>query len=411
MSAYIEMPKLSDTMTEGTVVKWRKSVGDKIEVGDILAEIETDKAVMEMESFEEGILNEIYIQAGEKAAIGQKLAVIGAKGEKAPASPKAAPEKEKAKAEAPKAAASLTAPAVATTPAPVASGDRVKASPLAKKIAAAKGVDVSSVSGTGPGGRIVAKDVESAPTGKAAAKAAPIAAPVATLEDKRIPLTGMRKIIAERLLQSKTQIPHFYLNIEINAAEIMRTRAQINTVLEKSGQPKLTVNDFVVKAAVMAAARVPQVNASFAGDAVVQYGNINMAIAVAIDDGLVTPVVREAQKKSLREISEIVKDLATRARTKKLKPDEYQGGTITISNLGAYGIENFSAIINPPQSMILSVGAIVKKPVVNENDEIVVGQRMSIGLSADHRVVDGAIGAQYLAELRQILENPVVMLL
>ncbi|EEF63298.1 dihydrolipoamide acetyltransferase family protein [Pedosphaera parvula] len=411
MSAYVEMPKLSDTMTEGTVVKWRKAVGDTVEVGDILAEIETDKAVMEMESFEEGVLNEIYVQPGEKAAIGQKLAMIGTAGEKAPAKANGAPVAEKAKVEATKAA--VIAPQPAAKPQAV-SGSRVKASPLAKKIATSKGVDISSLQGSGPGGRVVAKDVEgasaSAPAPKSAAPA-PIAVPAPTLADKRIPLTGMRKVIAERLLQSKTQIPHFYLHIEVNAEELMRTRGQINTLAEKSGQAKLTVNDFVLKAAIMAAVRVPAVNASFAGDAVVQYANINMAVAVAIDDGLVTPVIREAQKKSLREINEIVKDLATRARTKKLKPDEYQGGTITVSNLGSYGIENFSAIINPPQAMILSVGAIVKKPVVNDKDQIVVGQRMSVGLSADHRVVDGAIGAQYLAELRQILENPVTMLL
>jgi pyruvate dehydrogenase E2 component (dihydrolipoamide acetyltransferase) len=221
----------------------------------------------------------------------------------------------------------------------------------------------------------------------------------------------MRRIIAERLLTSKSTIPHFYLFIEIDAGPLMKARQELNAVTEASGGPKFTVNDFVLKAVVSAAQRVPAVNASFAGDAIIQYGSIHLSVAVAVEEGLVTPVIRDAQKKSLREISEAVKDLAARARSKKLKPEEYAGGTITVSNLGAYGIESFSAIINPPQALILSVGAIVKKPVVNHEEQIVVGQRMSMGLSADHRVVDGAVGAAYLAELRQLLENPTLMLL
>ncbi len=229
--------------------------------------------------------------------------------------------------------------------------------------------------------------------------------------DQRIPLSGMRKVIAERLYVSKTTVPHFYLNIEVDAAELMRLRAEVNATAEKSGQAKLTVNDFVLKAAIVAATKVPKVNGAFDGDAVVYYGSINLAVAVAIEDGLVTPVIRDAQKKSLREINEAVKDLATRARSKKLKPEEYQGGTLTVSNLGAYGIDSFSAIINPPQAIILSVGAVVKKPVVNAKGEIVAGQRMNIGLSCDHRVVDGAIGAEYLAELRKLIENPALMLI
>lgn len=268
----------------------------------------------------------------------------------------------------------------------------------------------------------MARDLE-APTGAAPAPAArapraptapaPAPAPAAapTAADKRIPLSGMRKVIADRLLASKTQIPHFYLSIEVDAAELMRLRAQVNAALESTGQGKITVNDFILRGVVMAATQVPQVNASFAGDAVIQYGNIHLAVAVAVEEGLVTPVIREAQKKSLRQISDAVKDLANRARTKKLKPEEYQGGTLTVSNLGAYGIESFSAIINPPQALILSIGAIVKKPVVNAAGQIVPGERMNIGLSADHRVVDGAIGAQFLAQLRQLLENPTLLLL
>jgi pyruvate dehydrogenase E2 component (dihydrolipoamide acetyltransferase) len=288
---------------------------------------------------------------------------------------------------------------------------------LARKLAKEKGVELGALSGTGPGGRIVAKDIESAPAGgtSSASKSAPAPAAIASSPagegDQRIPLSGMRRVIAERLLASKTQLPHFYLFIEVDAGPLMKLRAQANAANEAAGGAKLTVNDFVLKAVISAATKVPAVNASFAGDAIIQYADVNLSVAVAVDEGLVTPVIRGAQKKSLREISDAVKDLATRARGKKLKPEEYQGGTITVSNLGSYGIESFSAIINPPQAMIVSVGAIVKKPVVGPNDTIIAGQRMSIGLSADHRVVDGAVGAQYLAELRKLIESPALMLL
>jgi pyruvate dehydrogenase E2 component (dihydrolipoamide acetyltransferase) len=426
MPSYIEMPKLSDTMTEGTVVKWRKKPGEKVEIGDIVAEVETDKAVMEMEAFDEGVFHEAIVKEGGKAQIGQKLAVLAKEGEKikeTAATPgSAAPAggstesplttTNKAKRDTPpakgdSAAAAHSAPKPA--PSSQAPSGRVKASPLAKKIAGSKGMDLSSIQGTGPGGRIVAKDIEAG--GHAGVSKTGVSSiSVAARGDKRIPLTGMRKIIAERLLTSKTQIPHFYLHIEVDAGELMRLRSQLNKLGEKAGQPKLTVNDFVLKAAIMAAVKVPRVNAAFDGDAVIEYGNINMAVAVAIDDGLVTPVIREAQRKSIREISDAMRDLANRARSKKLKPEEYQGGTITMSNLGSLGIESFSAIINPPQAMILSVGAVIKKPVVNEQDQIVVGQRMSIGLSGDHRVVDGAVGAQYMTELRELIENPVALI-
>ncbi len=409
---YIEMPKLSDTMTEGTVVKWRKAVGEPVSVGDVIAEIETDKAVMELEAFDDGTLKDIFVSEGGKAQIGQKLALLLAAGESAP---KKNGEGVKAGKPGPAAVSqSPTTPPPAKVETAVAPGSnaRVKASPLAKKLAGAKGVDLGSLQGSGPGGRIVARDVESAAAVPASAPAAAAIPAVHVAQgDRRIPLSGMRKVIAERLLASKTQIPHFYLNIEVNADELLRLRVQLNEHLEKSGQGKLTFNDFILKAVVAAATKVPRVNASFAGDAVVEYADVHLSVAVAIDDGLVTPVIRQAQKKSLREISEVVKDLATRARTKKLKPDEYQGGTITVSNLGSHGIESFSAVINPPQAVILAIGAIVKKPVVNAQDQIVPGHRLAVGLSADHRVVDGAIGAQYLAELRRLLENPAVLLL
>lgn len=426
MATYVKMPKLADTMTEGTLVKWRKKEGDALDIGDVLAEVETDKATMEMESDDAGILHKFLVPEGQKVAIGTKIALVLKKGEQPPAEgadSAEAPKAEKKSAEAPAEAATSsatataeakTAAAASTASAAASTGDRVKSSPLARKIAKEKGVEISGLSGTGPGGRIVARDVEGAPSGGSApAPAAKPAAvvPTAGAQDQKISLSGMRKVIAERLLASKTQIPHFYLNIEVDAAPLMKMRAEFNAASEAAGGPKLTVNDFVLKAVIAAAQKVPAVNASFAGDHIIQYASVNLAVAVAIDDGLVTPVIRDSQSKSLKDISETVKDLATRARSKKLKPDEYQGGTITVSNLGSYGIENFSAIINPPQSMIISVGAIVKKPVVGKNDQIVVGQRMSIGLSADHRVVDGAIGAQYLAELRRLIESPALMLM
>lgn len=416
-------------MTEGTLVAWRKKLGESVTAGEILAEIETDKATMEWEASDDGVLTEIYVQEGGKVGVGEAIALVLGKGEKAPEkAAKAEPQAASAapeKSGKPDAVAAPVAPGAPQATSVAASTGRIKASPLAKKIAAGQGIDLSRVTGTGPGGRIVEADVlaagnlpvKPAKTAAAPAGAKPVAPPApmpaapAGLSDKRIPLSGMRRVIAERLLTSKTTIPHFYLNIEVDAGPLMKLRADLNSAFEAAGGPKLTVNDFVLKAVVAAAAKVPAVNASFAGDAVIQYGSVNLAVAVAVEEGLVTPVVRDAQTKSIYQVSEAVKDLATRARTKKLKPDEYQGGTITVSNLGAYGIETFSAIINPPQALIISVGAIVKKPVVGLGDQIIVGQRMSIGLSADHRVVDGAIGAQYLAELRKFVECPALLLL
>jgi pyruvate dehydrogenase E2 component (dihydrolipoamide acetyltransferase) len=413
------MPKLADTMTEGTLVKWRKKIGDKVSVGDVVADVETDKATMEMESFDDGTLHEFLVKEGQKVAIGAKLAVLLSKGEQPPA-PGSVPPPAEAKAGA-AAASAPAAPAVAAVAASVqaaggsarSAGGRVKSSPLARKIAAERGLDIAQLAGTGPGGRIVAKDVQSAQARPAAAApgAAPIAYATAGDGDEVIALSGMRRIIAERLLASKTQIPHFYLHLEVDAGPLMKMRAQLNAGGEAAGASKLTVNDFILKAVVAAAVKVPAVNASFAGDSVIQFSSVNLSVAVAVDDGLVTPVVRNANKKSLKDISDAVKDLASRARGKKLKPDEYQGGTITVSNLGAFGVEFFDAIINPPQAAIVSVGAIVKKPVVGPGDTIVVGQRLAIGLSADHRVVDGAVAASYLAEIKRLVESPALLLI
>ncbi len=407
----INMPKLSDTMTEGTLVRWLKKEGDKIEMGDILAEVETDKATMEMESFDEGILKEVYVKEGGKIGVGQKIALILGDGESAdaPAPAPAAADKPASASDKP-ASTPKAAQAPAAAPQPTGSS-RVKASPLAKKVAAERGVSLEGVVGSGPGGRIVEKDVPlagSAP--KTAAVPAPIKLEKTGGDEKRIELSGMRKIIAERLLASKTQIPHFYLSIEVDAAPLMRLRAEVNAANEAAGLGKITVNDFVLLAVARAAQQCPKVNAAWGGDHVMEYGSVNISVAVAVDDGLVTPVIRNAQSLSLREISVAVKDLATRARTKKLKPEEFAGGTLTVSNLGSYGIDQFYAIVNPPQAAIVAVGGITKKPVVNKKDEIVVGQRMTVSLSGDHRVVDGAVGAEYLGALRKLIENPALML-
>ena len=419
MPSYIEMPKLADTMTEGTLVKWRIKTGDKVSAGDVVAEVETDKATMEMECFDDGVVHEILVQVGQKVPIGARLALILSKGEKAPeAGTLSHAPSAPAKAQA---SASVTAEAARPVAAPSgspASGERIKSSPLARKIAKERGTNLSTLRGTGPGGRIVANDVLQANPGQAAAapvapvnkSLTPVPAPLAGAGDQVIPLSGMRRVIAERLLVSKTTIPHFYLHIELDAGPMMKMRGDLNAGADPVDGVKLTVNDFILKAVVAAAVKVPAVNATFNGDSILQFGSVGLSVAVAVEDGLVTPVVRDAQHKSLLAMSLAVKDLAVRARSKKLKPEEYQGGTITVSNLGSYGVDFFDAIINPPQAVIVSVGAIVKKPVVGPNDAIVVGQRLSIGLSADHRVVDGAVAAQYLAEVRRLIESPALLL-
>jgi pyruvate dehydrogenase E2 component (dihydrolipoamide acetyltransferase) len=401
----ITMPKLSDTMLEGTLIKWHKKAGDKISVGDVIADVETDKATMEMEAFDDGTITDILIPEGGVVKVGQPIANLeGGKKSAVKSNPSAAPA-----ASAPAVTAPTTAKTISTTS---ADGSRVKASPLAKKIALERGVDLSGVQGTGPGGRIVAADVPA--TASAQARSAAPAAPRIEVPfsdaDTKTPLSGMRRTIAERLLASKTQIPHFYLTIEIDAAPLAKLRKDLNAAAEAAGTAKVTVNDFILLAAARAAKQHPKVNAAFAGDSVVEYGSVNLSVAIAVEDGLITPVIRDAQNLSLREISTAVKDLAVRARSKKIKPEEYQGGTLTISNLGAYGIDSFYAIINPPQAAILAVGAIVKKPVVNAQDQIVAGQRMTISLSGDHRVVDGAAGAEFLATIRKSLESPTSLL-
>ena len=445
------MPKLSDTMSEGTLVAWKKKKGDQVSAGEVLAEIETDKATMEWESPEDGTLADIYVQEGGKVNVGDKIAFIRGEGEEAPAQEASAqkkgkePESAGEKENKPQAETEKPPPARAEQeeiappqqkrgegavsaaldeekqqkPEPIGrehEQPRVKASPVARRIASELGVDLFSVKGTGPEGRVTETDV------RAAAKSQPVAAgvspagkqparlPLQAGESARIQLSGMRKIIAQRLVESLGPVPHFYLTIEINAGPLMEAREELKSAGEGADAAKITVNDFVLKAAVMAAVKVPRVNASFDKESIVQYADVDLGVAVAIEDGLLTPVIRDAQDKSLREISALAKDLAHRARNKRMKPEEFQGGTFTISNLGGMGIDSFSAVINPPQGFILAVGKITKVPVIDDCDQLVVGHRMSITMSCDHRVIDGALGAEYLKELRHLLENPALLM-
>jgi pyruvate dehydrogenase E2 component (dihydrolipoamide acetyltransferase) len=444
-------------MTEGTLVSWKKKKGENVSAGEVLAEIETDKATMEWEATDDGKLTEIYVEEGGKVNVGDKIAFIAAEGEEAAPEAEAKKEEEpsgdkeekvqkpapKEKTDAPKkpekkklAETEKPAPAEAQQPSAAppqakpavvekrsepkkaktreektadSEQARVRASPLARKVAAEHGVELAGVKGSGPGGRVTETDVLAAAKSKSVPRSVAIPA-IKPGEGARINLSGMRKIIAQRLVESLGPVPHFYLNIDIDAGPLMAARAELKTAGEDSDTSKITVNDFVLKAAVQGAGKVPRVNASFDGDAIVQYADIDLAIAVAIEDGLVAPVIRSAQNKSLREISEAVRDLANRARNKRMKPEEFQGGTFTVSNLGGMGIDSFSAIINPPQGFILSIGAITKTAVVDDCDQIIVGHRMSIGMSCDHRVIDGALGAEYLKELRHLLENPALLL-
>ncbi len=437
----IQMPKLSDTMTEGTLVAWKKKKGDQVSAGEVLAEIETDKATMEWESPEDGTVTEIYVEQGGKVNVGDKIAFIGGEDEEAPKEEEKEKEKEEKeekkeekpkeekpkkaeepkeekpeteekeeKKEAPPKAEKKTGPEKPAPKMEKPEEARVKASPVARRIAAELGVDLSSVKGTGPEGRVTETDVRAAAKSKPATPAAKIPATVKAGESARIQLSGMRRIIAQRLVESLGPIPHFYLDIDVNAGPLMEAREELKSAGEGADAAKITVNDFVLKAAVQAAVKVPRVNASFDDDAIMQYADIDLGIAVAIEDGLLTPVIRAAQNKSLREISELAKDLAHRARNKRMKPEEFQGGTFTVSNLGGMGIDRFSAVINPPQGFILAVGSITKVPVVDDCDQVSVGHRMSLTMSCDHRVIDGALGAEYLKELRHLLENPALLL-
>ncbi len=435
MPTEILMPALSPTMEEGTLAKWLVKEGDTVSSGDLLAEIETDKATMEFEAVDEGTIGKILIAEGtEGVKVNTAIAVLLEDGESADdigattaAAPAAAPAADAgSEAAAPAAAPQAPAPAPA---APVKSdGGRIFASPLARRIAAQKGLDLTQISGSGPHGRIVKADVEgataAAPVAAPASAAAPAPAAAAapagpsadmvarmyeTREYEEIKLDGMRKTIAARLGEAKQTIPHFYLRRDINLDALLKFRGQLNKQLESRGV-KLSVNDFIIKAVANALQQVPECNAVWAGDRVLQLKPSDVAVAVAIEGGLFTPVLQDADTKSLSALSTEMKDLAARARERKLAPHEYQGGTFAVSNLGMFGIDNFDAIVNPPHAGILAVGTGTKKPVVGDDGELTVATIMSVTMSVDHRVIDGALGAQLLQAIVDNLENPMVML-
>ncbi|WP_424940199.1 pyruvate dehydrogenase complex dihydrolipoamide acetyltransferase [Aliiroseovarius sp. S253] len=432
MATEILMPALSPTMEEGTLAKWLVKEGDEVASGDLLAEIETDKATMEFEAVDEGIIGKILVAEGTEAVkVNTAIAILLEEGESADdiaASAPAAPAA--AAAEAAPAAVEATAPAAAAPAAAApqaADGTRIFASPLARRIAADKGLDLTQISGSGPKGRIVKADVENATAApKAAPAAASAAAPAAAAaptgpsadmvaamyqdrEYEEITLDGMRKTIAARLSEAKQTIPHFYLRRDIKLDALLAFRSQLNKQLEARGV-KLSVNDFIIKAVANALQAVPEANAVWAGDRVLQMKASDVAVAVAIEGGLFTPVLQDADQKSLSSLSAQMKDLASRARERKLAPTEYQGGSFAISNLGMFGIDNFDAIVNPPHAGILAVGAGVKKPVVGENGELTTATVMSVTMSVDHRVIDGAVGANLLQAIVDNLENPLTML-
>ncbi|WP_164017256.1 pyruvate dehydrogenase complex dihydrolipoamide acetyltransferase [Pyxidicoccus trucidator] len=410
----VVMPSLSPTMKEGKIIKWLKKVGDKVSSGDAIAELETDKSNLEIEAYDDGTLAEIVVGENQMATVGAPIAYLTGKGGKAAPS-----------APAPKPAASAPAPAAAAPQAPAggqvvplrreepapAGGRRLRASPLAKKIARERGLDIHQVQGSGPSGRIVKRDIEEAlakgVTAPAAKQApAPGARPAAGVrpEPQVVPLSSMRKVIAQRMTEVKPGVPHFYLTIEVDMDAAVKVREEA-----KAMELKVSVNDLIVKAVAMAVRRYPKINVSLQGDHVVQFSTVDVGIAVALEEGLITPILRDADQKGLQAIATEVRELAERARKRALKPAEYTGGSITVSNLGMYGIDQFVAVINPPQASILAVGAVADKAVVI-NGQLAVRKMMTATLSCDHRVIDGAIGAEFLRELRGLLEHPTRLL-
>jgi pyruvate dehydrogenase E2 component (dihydrolipoamide acetyltransferase) len=435
MATRVLMPKGSDTMTEGKVLKWLKQEGDAVSTGESILEIETDKVNMEVEALSPGILRKVLVGEGEVVPVGQTLAVIAGPNEDiataraeaagepvggappAPSRPPAAPAIEENPAAPSPAVAPPPVPAVSAPPAGPAAGvtaakGRVLASPMARRLAAEKGLNLARIAGSGPGGRVIREDVERAAASPRAAKAAPVSIPplparapgAPDFEDE--PLSLMRKTIASRLVQSLGPVPHFYLTIEVDMEEAKQLRKSANTL---EPELKLTYNDIIVKACAAALRLHPEVNASFRGDAIRRFNRVHIGVAVALEDGgLITPVIRDADSKTLQQISRETKELAARARNRKLLPEEYTGGTFSVSNLGMHGIDEFTAVINPPEGAILAVGAVVEKPVVMDG-RIEIGTRCRMTLSCDHRVVDGATGAKFLGTLKQILENPVYL--
>jgi len=428
----ILMPALSPTMEEGVLTKWHVKVGDTVKAGDVIAEIETDKATMEVEAVDEGEITDILVAEGaEGVKVNTPIARLKDEGGAAAPAPKApvSPPSGASTGEAgeggksaPVSPPSKPAAQASVPPAGGQDGARIFASPLARRIAAQSGVDLSSIKGSGPHGRIVKRDVEGAPKG--GAKPAPAAAaasgiashPVQSLAQRGIPdgsydlipLDGMKKAIARRMVDSIQQVPHFPLFIDVEIDALLAARAKVNALLEKSGV-KVSVNDFVIKAAAMALKAVPEANASYTPEGIAMHHNADVAMAVAIDGGLITPIIRKAELKSLSQIAVESKDLAKRARDRKLKPEEFQGGTFSVSNLGMFGIKSFSSIINEPQGAIMSVGAGEQRPVVR-NGELAVATVMTVTMTCDHRVVDGATGARFLQAFKPLIEDPVTML-
>jgi len=431
MAIEIKMPALSPTMEEGTLAKWLVKPGDTVSSGDLLAEIETDKATMEFEAVDEGTIAQILVPEGsEGVKVGTVICVMAEEGEDA-SSVKAAPAAASAAAPAaPVAAEAKSAPAAAApapavaAPAPVVvSGDRVKATPIARRIAAAKGIDLAGIKGSGPNGRILKADVEnlgasaaapaaSAPAASAAPAAAPAPAPVVA-QDFGIPhvaekLSGMRKTIARRLTESKQQVPHIYLTVDIRLDALLKLRGELNASLASRGV-KLSVNDMLIKAQAIALMQVPECNVQFAGDQLLKFSRADISVAVSIPSGLITPIIKGADTKSIAAISTEMKDLGARAKEGKLKPEEYQGGTASISNMGMMGIKQFEAVINPPQAMILAIGAGEQRPYVID-DALQIATVMSATGSFDHRAIDGADGARLMAVFKELVENPLSML-
>ena len=424
MSINILMPALSPTMTEGKLAKWHVKVGDTVKAGQVICEIETDKATMEVEAVDEGKIGQIVVPEGaEGVKVNAVIAILLEEGEtalQAGAAPAPISAPKPAEASAPKAAAPAPASPTPAPPPPkpaaAPSGGRIFASPLAKRIAAEKGIDLSRLKGSGPNGRIVKADVEQAkPTAAPAAAPAPKVAPAPSAQpvfvapgDTRVPHTSIRKVIARRMLESKQTVPHFYLTVDLEIDALLAARQAINAVAEKKGA-KVSVNDMMIKACAKALRDHPECNASWTEDEMIQYGAVDISVAVATDRGLITPIVRNADMKGLAQIASEMKDLAARAKAGKLKLDEFQGGGFTISNLGMFGIDSFAAIINPPQAMILAVGKGEERAVVRKG-QVVVRNMMSCTLAVDHRAVDGAMGALWLQTLRAYVEQPASML-
>jgi pyruvate dehydrogenase E2 component (dihydrolipoamide acetyltransferase) len=466
MATAILMPRMSDSMTEGTLTKWLVPEGAAVKNGDLIAEIETDKATQEVECFEDGVVLKRTVPEGGVVPVGGTICVVGKSGEDigsllAQAATGTAEQNEKVKTESDKKSADEhRAPAappseptpVVVAPAPVivapvapvtgaivevqafdaafsegAIDGRLRASPLARRLAASKGISLHQAKGTGPGGRVTARDIQDALEGKGRRAAlAPVEGPApapaagsatgsvlpAAAANERIVLSNMRKTIAKRLAESKSTIPHFYCTVDIDATPLSAFRESLNKGLAAQGDDaKFSVNDLVLKAAALAAKKVPEVNASWDGDAILRHGAVHLSFAVSLPTGLITPVVRDADRKPLRQVAAEAKELGKRAKEKGLKPEEFTGGTLTVTNMGMFGVSHFQAIVNPPQAAILAVGAILKKPVVDAAGNVVAGQVLSLTLSGDHRVVDGADGARYLQAVKILLENPSLLLI